>query len=174
VVSERVAARRQAPALRAIPVGPALDAGRRSPGSVGFSDGVAAPRQTSALRATLVGPELEAGGRSRRGQILGRGCRAAIVRRGHGKPSADPTENAREFVLPAYCHASGHFGSRRIERTGRSGGALPLRRGASRPGNDPKVSGSSKKSRIRIPEDRTGQGSRRVDRHGILPETRFR
>jgi hypothetical protein len=32
VVSKRVAARRQAPALRAVPVGPGLEAGRRSPG----------------------------------------------------------------------------------------------------------------------------------------------
>ena len=49
--SERVAARRQAPALHGHPfLGPVLDAGRRGPGFAGVSERVAARRQAPALR----------------------------------------------------------------------------------------------------------------------------
>jgi hypothetical protein len=89
---------------------------------VGGSKLVAARRQAPTLRAIVVVPGLEEGRRSRReDRILEPGCGAAAVRRAHDKPSAGRPEKAREFLLPAFCHAAGRFGSRGIERAGRHG-----------------------------------------------------
>ena len=63
------------------------------------------------------------------------GSGAAFVRRAHDKPSADPAEHAREFLLRAYRHPRGRFGSRRIERAGRADVAVRFRWAGVYPGH---------------------------------------
>ena len=147
------------------------------PGLAGTAGVAAARRQAPALRASLVGPRSRRAAEVREGVDFRAGFRRRLRSAGSRQAKRRPGGTCERIPAAGVSPPQGSFRLTpdRPGGPGGCGGALPVGRGVSRPRDDPQVSGSSKKkSRIGVPDERTGRGSRRADRHGILPETRSR